>query len=341
MVMLLKKSSKELNVSPTINRNSNIEILRILFAFLVVGLHMPAIGFSYIYPIVRCAVPFFFFVSGFFMYKPNSGDFRKSIIKNIVKWTKLYILYLIIFLIISVGLKYFLHNIFDFQKSDLLFWIKEGMCPFVDVIKFGTKSYGITTLWFLYAGIIAFCSLKFFYCTIYNRYSLPLILTIFFIFLSINIYFNQNLIPRFALIAIPHVFLGAYIRCHKEEIKKRFNSQRRLYIVLVCCIILAYLEYLILERNYNEIFYTTPLLTVCIFLVAIYSSTWSTAIKHMPSKCTLDIYIWHRLIYFILILMGINFSKWSTPCVFILVFALSYILRKYKFTSQCLKYNKN
>lgn len=302
---------------------------------------MPAIGFSYIYPFARCAVPFFFFVSGFFMYKSDYKEFYKAIVRNIAKWTKLYILYLIIFLIISIGLKYFLHNTFIFQKSDLLFMIKEGICPFVDVIKIGTKNYGITTLWFLYGGIIAFCFMLFFYRMVHNKYSLVLILIMFCILLSININFNHNLIPRFFVIAIPHVFLGTYIRCHKEVIKKRLNSQRKLYIAFSCCIILAYLEYLIQEKSYNEIFYTTPLLTVCIFLVAIYSSTWSTTIKHIPSKCTLDIYIWHRLIYFLLILMGINFSKWSTPCVFTLVFTFSYILRKYKFTSQCLQYNKN
>ncbi|MBR3312032.1 MAG: acyltransferase [Solobacterium sp.] len=89
----------------SITRNHTIDILKLLFAWCVVGIHMtvfashPAVCFTLTHGLFRIGVPFFFVVSGYFFAgkihdKEASGRYLKSILK-------LYIVFEIIDIILN------------------------------------------------------------------------------------------------------------------------------------------------------------------------------------------------------------------------------------------------
>ncbi|HAC43806.1 MAG TPA: hypothetical protein DCE73_11510 [Paraprevotella xylaniphila] len=54
----------------------------------------------------------------------------------------------------------------------------------------------------------------------------------------------------------------------------------------------------------------------------------AAAISKIPVKCTLDIYVWHRLVYFLVCLSGWHLGRASSVVVFLMVFAVSFGVRK-------------
>ncbi|WP_288259908.1 hypothetical protein [uncultured Bacteroides sp.] len=54
----------------------------------------------------------------------------------------------------------------------------------------------------------------------------------------------------------------------------------------------------------------------------------ATAMSKIPVKCTLDIYVWHRLVYFLVCLSGWHLGRASSVVVFFMVFAVSFGVRK-------------
>jgi peptidoglycan/LPS O-acetylase OafA/YrhL len=91
-------------------RNNAIDILRLIAAFLVVFIHM---GIKYapesttektasvILFIARLAVPIFFAISGWFLYRGNKAEEVKSLAKQIPKLTKLLIIVLVGYIIVG------------------------------------------------------------------------------------------------------------------------------------------------------------------------------------------------------------------------------------------------
>lgn len=62
-------------------RIASLDYARWIFAFLVVIIHIPLMGGSYLMPIAWCAVPFFYMVTGFFLYDSNPTKIGAKITK--------------------------------------------------------------------------------------------------------------------------------------------------------------------------------------------------------------------------------------------------------------------
>ena len=80
-----------------VKRDYAVDLGRFAFAFLVVTLHMSMFANQYLLPLARCAVPFFYLVSGYYMFKPDERKFSRSIVHNGRKWLKLYVSYMAVF----------------------------------------------------------------------------------------------------------------------------------------------------------------------------------------------------------------------------------------------------
>ena len=138
-----------------VKRDYAVDLGRFAFAFLVVTLHMPMFANQYLLPLARCAVPFFYLVSGYYMFKPDERKFSRSIVHNGRKWLKLYVSYMAVFMVVSCVLKLFVPgNGFDWTYYDTICLLREGVSPFIDQVNDERETYGITTLWFLYEGVV-------------------------------------------------------------------------------------------------------------------------------------------------------------------------------------------
>ena len=142
-------------------RNPLIDYARYFFAFLVVCIHVPlAHGGAIIWPFARCAVPFFYLVTGYFLGKACSDD--KSILafklkKSCHKWLNLWLKYTLALLFISIILDVCLGQIESWTWNDTYTMLMSGVCAFIDQHEWKLQTYGISTLWFLYCGFLAFC----------------------------------------------------------------------------------------------------------------------------------------------------------------------------------------
>lgn len=53
-------------------------------------------------------------------------------------------------------------------------------------------------------------------------------------------------------------------------------------------------------------------------------------LQYIPIKCPLDIYIWHRLLYAVLVgVLGFNFHKMDAVVIFSLLTIVSFVMRKH------------
>ena len=155
---------------------------------------------------------------------------------------------------------------------------------------------------------------------------------------AINNYNGERVIPRFLTAAFPFMYVGSYIHAHRDAIQRRLTSK---HIPLFICIGLgiSYTEFIIMGGVIHEVQFSTFILAPAIFCEMLFTdNTKLSIISNLPSKTTLDIYIWHRIVFLLLCMMGISLGKSATVVVFILVLVLSTVIRK---SVQCPKTRMN
>lgn len=319
-----------------VRRDYALDVGRFAFAFLVVTLHMQMFGGIYLLPLARCTVPFFYLLSGYYMYKPDETEFGFSILRNWKKWWKLYAVYVGLFFIISCLLKCFVQgNYFCWTYKDTLCLLLEGVCPFMDQVRHEGTVYGIMTLWFLYAGTWGMLLVYMFRRHVGAVRSLVWLSVLYIIVVGINYGAGERVVPRIFTAAFPALYLGAYIRSHEEAITKVFRSYKIIWIFTA--ILVSWIESFTFRGGYNEIYYSTMLFTAILFLSLKTSGFGQvSAISYVPVRCSLDIYVWHRLAYFLFCLVGLRLEGWASVVVFISVFFVSFAIRKSMEWQKCL-----
>lgn len=144
-------------------RSNGIDSLRLFFAFCVVIIHVPVFGGNRIWPLLRCAVPFFYIVSGYFAYNPSESDFKSKLFCLSKKWFSLWLTYFSIITVCSLILHYLYNQPLSIRIIDVLsIFSGAGTCLSLDAINIGSRTYGLYTLWFLLSGSYTFLVLGFF-----------------------------------------------------------------------------------------------------------------------------------------------------------------------------------
>lgn len=65
-------------------RNLTIDLARWFWALMVVIIHVPILGRNILLPFCRCAVPFYFLITGYYLYR---NGFKDSLyLKSFKKW---------------------------------------------------------------------------------------------------------------------------------------------------------------------------------------------------------------------------------------------------------------
>lgn len=308
-------------------RNGWIDIARFFFAWLVVVIHVPMYGGLYLLPFARCAVPFFFVTAGFFCYSENETVFQNNLKSNFKKWIFLWLKYSCCLLFFAIILNVFLRTNVVFSFKDVVQFVLEGSCSINDVICFKEKTYGINTLWFLYSGSLAFAFFYLFKRLIFRKLFVVLIICLFLISTALNYY--DNLVPRFLSSGIPFVFVGIYLRKHQVSLHKiTFGGALLLLFSMV-----NYIEFFVNLKMYGrhniQCFWSTPFLIVVIFCFLLFLQRKFPIHKRMLAILTLDVYVWHRLVWLFFVVTGISQHMMGFDAVVVYVATLisAFVLR--------------
>lgn len=292
-------------------RNYSIDLLKIILAFLIVLHHTPAPFHDVIQPITTCAVPTFFMISGFLIFRKEISF--KRIMKNAVRIMKIFCWALLIFYI--------------------WFWMRHGE-PYVPNLKdiclmiFVNNEPLSGHLWYLMAYayaliIIAMLELK--GKIQWLRYIAISGLVLYFLFDIWHIYYN---VPKYLTLvycfrnffftAIPMMFVGTMI------LKLNPFRTRIIVTLLIVFSICALIE--INKFHVNHIadvyFFTIPLSFILFSLFVKCEIRKPNLFTKWGEKHSLYIYILHPII---IKLLTNEFGR-DTCFVGIVAFALTLLV---------------
>lgn len=304
-----------------------IDFIRFILAFLVVTIHVECFCHIVISPISRIAVPLFYMISGYFLYSSQENNLKIKLWKYAKKWLFLWLTYFALFFFISYFFNVFLHNNqnWEFDDTKSLFII--GANRFIDEIVFNDSTYGIETIWFLYGGGISFLFLRFLLSIMPFKYFNYIILFIGVVLgLVYPIFINYGIAERYDILALalPFISLGYIVMRYNKTI---LICCKRIYIGLVLTLLLWYFEWHYYNALYTGFFLSLLCLYLFLFIINFREQNKFKFIDKFKPSLTLDIYIYHRLVYFIIILMGGKFGNYSAIVCFLLTYLLAYVFK--------------
>lgn len=188
------------------NRNTAIDLAKWVFAFMVVTLHTSFWHSYLLIPIARCAVPYFYMVTGYFVLNSSEGKIKKASKKWLLMWLK----YTLLLLVIGCLWNLYSKSFKVWTVEDTFNLILGGTNIFIDEHTFDGKVYGISTLWFLYAGFWALLVFKFLYRYLFNKFVDAIVLILLFGSVITNYVFGIQYDEAFRalFLAIPFIYMG-------------------------------------------------------------------------------------------------------------------------------------
>ena len=252
-------------------RNYLLDIFKILLIFPIICLHLTMSNETHVY--FRITVPFFFLVSGYFLYNDNDEKVNEIAIKRIksaIKYLLLGILIYVIYDLTKITLK---GNVSGYMES---LFQKDFIYEFVFQNKVVTSGYH---MWFLVALLISylihFVCIKLDVAKLYSYFFLMFLVGYFFQAMLYNIngqvvsyYFTRSAFfegfPLMCLGFILHKLNDKYI----TKLTEKYNVYLISGIFLSLGIIFFFLqkvEYNVL--NHNAECYVSSVLSCAFFLV--------------------------------------------------------------------------
>ena len=291
----------------------SIDVMKIVAAFMVICIHLPFPGVvsEIIGPLTTIAVPYFFMVSGFFLWDTNKKRIEEKTIKSIKKTliylftaNLLYFVWGLLLSLVSDNRTIMEYLISSFSINSTLKFILLNQSPFgvhlwylsaylyVLVIYYFAVKFGKTKQVIMLAPFLLIGNL------ILGKYSLILFNADPMLLLSRN----------FITVGLPYFFIGCYFRRKYSQNKLKINNFILITVILLFSIT-TILERFILEINKlnaeGDLYANTTFLVILIFIKLInnpnlFRNTW--LLKLNPH--TLNIYIIHPMfitIYIVII----------------------------------------
>lgn len=309
-----------------VERNKGIDFLRLCFAFCVVALHVQLYGAIAIYPFLRCAVPFFYLVTGFFLYNHNADILNNKLKINIIKWIKLYIKYILSISIISIILHIYLNqpiniNILDIAKELFLGIIPENL----NAIEFNSTSIGLFTTWFLLSGAYALLILYLLQRWLFKKYLLICIGIIYMIGIIVNLS-DLIFLPKYITMSTPYLLLGLWIGKYRNKLPIQITHP----LTIIFVVLLSYGEFIIYNKYgiISENYFTSPILSSIIFISSLKRRKYNRFVcflSEIGNKLTLFVYVYHRVISALLLVFVYNFYQIQAIVVFLLSLIIGYL----------------
>lgn len=266
---------------------SSIYFLKCIGAFFVICIHVllfysniPAI--TLLTPLFRTAVPLFFAISGYFLFRSDRDQAIaqcKKTLRRII-WITIYA-YILFFICKPDSfnsLKIILYYIIF--GYDHLWWLNayiETLICFIILLKLKQ----LRIIW-----IIA---------PIFFAYGLTRCCYAWLVDSSYSLWISRNGLT----LGIPFVWLGWQIRKHKELILSK-TTRPRLATLIVIALAFSETEVFLLRPYTGDFYISTLLLVTAIFLLAIKYPTFAadTAFERIGQHYSLYIYIFHFIIIY-------------------------------------------
>lgn len=278
------------------NRNHSIDILRCVFAFMVVYLHTHY-WIGYPMDVCRCAVPGFMVMTGYFVYLSDKSAMYNRLLKSAKHHMEIYgwALLLYFFLMLWLCNKY--NNFSAFSVSNLHKFL---IYAEVDFLPYGFH------LWYLHAVIYALLIIYLF--SKYNVLKYLVWLTPFFLILNLELfkelvrpYIGSYHLPTYISFGIPFLIIGMSIQKYEERLKK--------IPAITWPLMSAFFFFLLfIERktlmnvgiNPNDKYVCTIFLIIILLMICIaYPARREGPVATIGRKYSLDIYVFHNFILFL------------------------------------------
>lgn len=315
-------------------RNNTIDIFRLFFAFCVVCIHVPLLGAGKMIPVFRCAVPFFYMVSGYFLM---SNNIELKLENNFKKWIKLWLKYFIIIGIVSILLHSFYKESIVFSRHDIIeILLYDGNTLSMDHIVINGESTGLYTIWFLLCGAYSFLFYYFYKRYLGNRF---IMLIVIFIFLfGITLILEGFHVSRFVYLSIPYIGLGMLVRKYQNKVCGHNKMTKVMILALLCG---TYLEFHFANLHGVSL-ETTILSPFLMFLVVLemtkcnLQSKFAQQVASVGRSTTLEIYIYHRPVYALLLAItppSQYYIYQNFGAIIVFIFTLSLVILCHKIIS--------
>lgn len=280
------------------NRIVSLDSFKAVCAFMIIFLHYGVDQAEVFNMYFRIAVPFFFAVSGFFLYDDTKEVVTRRCKKNIKK-----LLFLNIWVCLALIIKYACVNLLKGRYIDFSFLIDWKFLIF----NFNFASY----LWFVRALIYVYAVINLFMRTHKEKRQIDkslmilagiciiasLLLCKYSKVLGLNIPADVYEIPcKFIGNAFGGFMIGYYIGCQKDSLLS--ISDIALVIILAMCLVIGGTEYYWLSKlgvnNVKCDYISTFAITIIVFLILLKHVSWSPKRLHIiGEKYSLWIYILH------------------------------------------------
>lgn len=310
-----------------IEKNQSLNFMKAIACLSVIALHCPIPGWfgKLYYGFARFAVPFFFMISGYFVYKEDNKNIRLRLQKKIKHIIKLLLISEIIYFIWHIIQYYILYGI----EGSIGWFI--SLFTFSNLIKlliFQSTMIGDVS-WFLIAlllcYIVTFIIAKNDLWNISAKLS-TILLVVNVILGEITPFYGVSVqwywCSNFWLLGFPFYSFGYWISIHKHTLCKKFSN------IDLCKILLISMVVNILERimtDGSQFFLSNAFIAFSIFMICIKNPIISKTnifkyIENIGEKYAVYVYIFHPIIRDILTIITeiFNFSntimyQWIQP----------------------------
>lgn len=270
-------------------RASSLDVMKCLAAFFVVWIHY---GSDWLSPIVRCAVPIFFVITGY--YYPmmvEKGKFWKHIRKLLV-------------MVICASALYGAYDLPHHIRHDTVdVWINTFQLKRIIMLAVTNVPLFGLHLWYFFA--VLYCLIIFHLAdkwklTKWLRYAVPLLLLVHFArnFTSYPIYWVRN----FLFMGLPCMMIGRCIRENKDGAFRFLSNERHLWAYMLGSLMLVCGEMVLLgiicsDRGIRDMYIFTLPMFLPYFYWALHhprlgEGSWMAIIGR---KYSAYIYIFHVL----------------------------------------------
>lgn len=325
----------DIKTKPSHSYNATMDMMKFICCLCVVCIHVRNDYTIYIDPLIRTAVPFFFMVSGYYLYHNYN---KERIYRSIIKLFK----YIVYSSLLYFGVKCFYAFRCDYSPFDIF-----TPHRIVYFLLFNENPI-CYHLWYLSAYLYV---LLLFSISKMRDFVKSRELAIILIMLSVNVIFGTysclvngeklsvEYTRNWIFLGIPFFLLGGI----SKKILSKSLFVKKHFSVILFTIILSYVEYLICLKIgcKGDLFLTTPL--VCLAMMNICINTKSN--ENFISKCGKIIhylYILHPIVYVFLMDNLGAFMVGNSICVFIVSILISASIRYVnKWTNKKVLYNDN
>lgn len=319
-------------------RNNTIDGFRLIAAFLVVCIHagVPGLG-AVLTPFYKVAVPFFFMISGFFLYDAERINMNNKVIKSIKRIVLIWFQATMIYSVVSYLCfpEDWINQIRLFMSPK--FWLL-NIAPFNSVLWY--------FLAYLYSLLLIYMINKLTDISRLNNiiYVILIIpcLILNYCIGEFNSFIYSGIIDctyksNFVTMGFPIVMIGMLCGKNKRYLPKLNNDQFVFLLIILYCFAIAqwYIVKSITHEGINASLFLCSTLPIAFFILCYSLSECDLFGKYLPEwgrLYSLDIYVYHIMFLWPILLLTRAYPSlgWLKNAVVVFFLTMGFVILKHR-----------